>query len=694
MRISRLEIEGFRGFNRNEVIDLDGDVIVVSGPNGSGKTSLLDAIQWLLIGDVPRLRAYSLRPTEDYLSNRYSGSPPYVSADFRDGSRLWTLRRRGLGKASEFSVHADGTRMESSEAVQMLLQLAGDSERRFLRTFSLQQEEVREFLKADPKERYEFLSQLAGLEDVQRLDSQLKGELKKLRESFREESDRLDTDRTRLAALESELRESRAIIDKGQSREDERQTLARRRFEEVLGITLVGEPEAVRRGISEAESLITRITTLSERIRTHEEEAAEAAGRLSQLAHDGDLSQTRTEIQKRLAEVERSLADHEARAMHLELQASEETSRESDRRQFAELALEQLGEVCPVCQQEYDRKHAVAHLRSLIKQKSMAATLREEANNHREVASRAASEITALREVLLQAEASFAEYQTLNRQTERARQLSEAGRADLTDLLAGRWEDPSAAVTELRNLIGALAGLTVDVSEGLTGRIGILEAELKAEKKRVEILERNLAELRDVVDQSEVTTKWLGERLIQAATAVVRGTTPLINEIYSRLDVHPSLRRFDFKVDRFYQAGRLRPWVFDDERKVDGNAAQVLSAAQLNALAVCVFLALNLKQTWSPLQLTLLDDPVQSMDDVNVLGLADTVRSIRAYRQMFVSTHDSSLAKLLWRKLRPLGLGQRTIRVQLAEWTREGPTVETETREAPPKDPGLELVAS
>jgi hypothetical protein len=522
----------------------------------------------------------------------------------------------------------------------------------------------------------------------------LKSEMKTLRESLRERSDRLDTERARLEALEIELSESHGIINRRQSREDERQEIARHRLEELLGISVPTHGEALQRAISATESLLTKISVLTERIRAHESETNTAVAMLKQLSEDSDPAETLAEINKDIAEADRSLAAHQTRAIELELQASEETSREASRRQFAELALEQLGEVCPVCQQKYDKEHAASHLRSLAKEKSTAATLREEANRHREEAALAAADLETIRRRQLEAGRLAAEYQAQSRRAESERQLAETGRTELMELLGGRWQDAAAAATELRNLIETLAALAVEDSRNVGTRVAALEVDLKSDRARVQRAERDLAELQIVVERSDATTKWLGERLVKAATAVVRGTTPLINEIYSRLDVHPSLRRFDFKVDRFYQAGRLRPWVFDDEREVDGNAAQVLSAAQLNALAVCVFLALNLKQTWSPLRVTMLDDPVQSMDDVNVLGLADTFRSLRAYRQTFVSTHDSSLAKLLWRKLRPLSAGQRTVHVQLAEWTREGPTVESQTRDAPPKDLGLELVAS
>src|ERR1700686_5113002 len=55
MRLKSVSISGFRGFSQPVTIDLDAAAVIVSGPNGCGKTSMFDAILWGLTGSVPRL---------------------------------------------------------------------------------------------------------------------------------------------------------------------------------------------------------------------------------------------------------------------------------------------------------------------------------------------------------------------------------------------------------------------------------------------------------------------------------------------------------------------------------------------------------------------------------------------------------------------------------------------------------------
>lgn len=86
---------------------------------------------------------------------------------------------------------------------------------------------------------------------------------------------------------------------------------------------------------------------------------------------------------------------------------------------------------------------------------------------------------------------------------------------------------------------------------------------------------------------------------------------------------------------------------------VTAGLLQVLSSSQMNALAVSIFLSLNLGTTALPLDMVVLDDPLQSLDDVNLLGVSDLLRRIKDRRQLFVSTHDVRFSHLLQRKLRP-----------------------------------------
>src|SRR5437660_845296 len=54
MRLVSLHASGFRGLVRDITLDIDGDVVLVHGGNGTGKTSLMDAVFWCLVGEIPR----------------------------------------------------------------------------------------------------------------------------------------------------------------------------------------------------------------------------------------------------------------------------------------------------------------------------------------------------------------------------------------------------------------------------------------------------------------------------------------------------------------------------------------------------------------------------------------------------------------------------------------------------------------
>jgi energy-coupling factor transporter ATP-binding protein EcfA2 len=97
-RLSSIELEAFRGFADAQRFDLDADVVLVRGDNGSGKTLLIDGLLWVLTGEIPRLteRARGLRRGHDPIVNLYAGAPARVRISLvgPDG-RMLDFERRG-----------------------------------------------------------------------------------------------------------------------------------------------------------------------------------------------------------------------------------------------------------------------------------------------------------------------------------------------------------------------------------------------------------------------------------------------------------------------------------------------------------------------------------------------------------------------------------------------------------------------
>ena len=71
MRLKELTIAGFRGFKLPKTIPLDADIVVIHGSNGSGKSSIVEALEWLLLGDISHHECASSRSgcRGDYLHN-------------------------------------------------------------------------------------------------------------------------------------------------------------------------------------------------------------------------------------------------------------------------------------------------------------------------------------------------------------------------------------------------------------------------------------------------------------------------------------------------------------------------------------------------------------------------------------------------------------------------------------------------
>lgn len=133
--------------------------------------------------------------------------------------------------------------------------------------------------------------------------------------------------------------------------------------------------------------------------------------------------------------------------------------------------------------------------------------------------------------------------------------------------------------------------------------------------------------------------------------------TGLINDLYRRIDPHPEYKKIKFLCDFKDDKPKLNVCVYKEEDlPVIPNL--YFSAAQLNILSLSIFLAKALNtydDQLNPVDCIFIDDPIQSMDSINILSTIDLLRSIvvNLKKQIILSTHDENFHNLLKKKMPP-----------------------------------------
>ncbi|WP_283392091.1 AAA family ATPase [Photobacterium phosphoreum] len=142
----------------------------------------------------------------------------------------------------------------------------------------------------------------------------------------------------------------------------------------------------------------------------------------------------------------------------------------------------------------------------------------------------------------------------------------------------------------------------------------------------------------------------------------------LINSIYRKIDPHPTFKKVEFKADFDSDKPGLNIVVSDG---AGGMISPILyfSAAQTNILSLSVFLASALHakdDKGDPIDVILIDDPIQSMDSINILSTIDLLRSIclQFKKQLIISTHDENFFGLLQRKIPAQIFGSKFLQLE------------------------------
>jgi chromosome segregation protein len=170
MRLKRLEITGFKSFRDKMVLDFSKGISAIVGPNGCGKSNIVDAIRWAM--GEQRIKTLRGKKMDDVIFHGAENAAPIgmtevsmildsngrqFPGDYAECSEVMISRRLFRDGESEYTINKVPCRLID---VRDLLMGTGLG----VRTYSLvEQNSVANLVEAKPEDRRQFIEDAAGI---------------------------------------------------------------------------------------------------------------------------------------------------------------------------------------------------------------------------------------------------------------------------------------------------------------------------------------------------------------------------------------------------------------------------------------------------------------------------------------------------------------------------------------------------
>lgn len=131
----------------------------------------------------------------------------------------------------------------------------------------------------------------------------------------------------------------------------------------------------------------------------------------------------------------------------------------------------------------------------------------------------------------------------------------------------------------------------------------------------------------------------------------------IINKLYNTIDPHPEYKKISFECDFSLKDPRLNVLMYSEKDDNDSIVPNLyFSTAQINILSFCIFMAKALfakTDKKEDLGCIFIDDPVQALDDINILSMIDLLRNVAFSldKQIVITTHDKNFFELMKMKV-------------------------------------------
>lgn len=668
MKIDFVEVSGFRGFRDTARFPFPSGFVVLTGRNGAGKSTILDAIDFALTGTIDKFPVTTAKKggLENHIWWAGSGAAQrqYVSVGFidEDGNKFTITRDRDQLLKPPLDEVAD--RLCSGP-------ISGDWTRTLIRT-SLIRDETLAGLSMDLPEQGRFEAVRAAIGGLAGPDHSVRTsaivDAAKAARADQEAS--LGKLQDSLGRALSALTEARSVADR-QTDVSEAEAIIKR-LEPSVG-TGVGAAEALRRRIAERKQSNQALADLVKR-----------AKQLNMELLDSNTDTAKASVETAIQTIDILTRDGVLAAEELETAvAAEAAEKQADAFAAHMIALlnhgEEVGLIdghCPLCDATRNDAEFAAGLtaaRARLSGRGDAAArsadrVARALNKTKEIESGLVKARQALAELQARGAQISAELNRLTLDCERLGLNIRSADFENIDLQLLQRSEETAEVE--RALFILEASGAHDRVATLETRIQQLRAEIEQENLKMANAERAFESAKQIDNAAKTVAN-------QILTEQFDTVMPLLKELYQRLRPHANWREIETDF-----GGKVRASL--NFTVGDGKNPQFLfSSGQRRAAGLAFLLAIHLSRPWAKLQTLLLDDPVQHIDDYRALNLVEVLSGIRRLqRQVIVAVEDPSLADLLCRRLRSVS-GETGRRFDLTTNSTGSASIETEIEISP-----------
>ncbi len=717
--LDSVEIEGFRGYLKPVKYDFGGKSALIFGPQGSGKSSTLNAIEWGLFGKIAYFKSAESKSDIELVNSRAPSLECKVTIMLKKGKSVIEVirKKRTNSKESDFSVKTDNGTKVGIEAEGFLFSELGLTLDDFYRSVYLHQESIRAIITDDPRERDEAIDRLLGLEkardiigsipmskvktvlgDLTNQKEKITAKLQGAIQQISAEVKKVESEAQREGFQDDQLTSSQVgLMLKDLSQKTA--TLATDCQLEALELSTEFSTDSVSNSITKVKTFLRQcrkrlieITGVDE-LRTKQSELKQISGELKMIATEEETKKRETDSIKEgfgdLNKIKTSLENDQKRLADLNkrqetLDANVKLAKEA-LFFFEDPALT----MCPVCGQSVKRSDVKKHLDEVVKsvKESKVNEIYENlkaVNDEIKVLSGKKEELQTLEQRLIELR------NDTNVLKEKIGQITtmDIGEGQVGQLIQVALSSIQKRIDESSNVYEKRNG-QVDEAEVQVDKIRVINNVLlkreeyqamdkrsKEEGEESKGISQAIHEVETFKRQLETLVSVLNEVQTSLASKGISETQDEIGKLYSRLDTHPYYNKLNISVTSKNVSGVQKNTYLikasSTEESRDTFVSSRFSTGQINCVALAMFLSLA-KISTSSVGFIMLDDPSQSLDLEHSKGLSKILAEVSDERQIILATQDEILFNDLNREFRT---HDNIVDIRLRPWTKNGSAIE------------------